>query len=473
MLVIHLAMNGSNLSAWLKDVGSEDFISLVPNHWLEQAAPSSTLTSFIGVIFLIFCLINNVCTILLILSLARNPKLRTNSNKLLMSLTMADFVLLSGGHLIVIQSFAGFPILGKLGCRICGFVGTVGALAEIWSLTAIAVDRLKAIYHPLQKKKRLNKKEALVIGCSFDSFSTEWSDRSYILVLVLVAWCLPMGVLCQCYFRIFYAVRGGIFNWTELPDAAEDQRRRIERTLAKMVSCLLLLWFVSWTPYAILSLWTMFFQARGLTPTLALLPTILCKVSATLNGFTYGVRLPKFEKEIKRMLNCAVSPSHQHSRRNTTCIPKSRAQLGEGRKSLESLDNFDSECQVARNIVSSSADEVTLGKTMESRNTAYSLIGTRGSKKAASKSTQDRPLCKPLTQVYSDGKDRNYVLTWTTTIPTKGSGIAASKLNHDPAKIEVLNLTHVVQGDEMSEKGALKSRLKNCQNLKTEVESDF
>ncbi|XP_059081871.1 rhodopsin, GQ-coupled-like [Tigriopus californicus] len=319
MLVIHLAMNGSNLSAWLKDVGSEDFISLVPNHWLEQAAPSSTLTSFIGVIFLIFCLINNVCTILLILSLARNPKLRTNSNKLLMSLTMADFVLLSGGHLIVIQSFAGFPILGKLGCRICGFVGTVGALAEIWSLTAIAVDRLKAIYHPLQKKKRLNKKEvgviilviwigaiafalcpllgwnqfvseALVIGCSFDSFSTEWSDRSYILVLVLVAWCLPMGVLCQCYFRIFYAVRGGIFNWTELPDAAEDQRRRIERTLAKMVSCLLLLWFVSWTPYAILSLWTMFFQARGLTPTLALLPTILCKVSATLNGFTYGVR---------------------------------------------------------------------------------------------------------------------------------------------------------------------------------------
>ena len=45
------------------------------------------------------------------------------------------------------------------GCRVYGFLGSVAALAEIWSLTAIAIDRLKAIYHPLEKNKRLNKKD--------------------------------------------------------------------------------------------------------------------------------------------------------------------------------------------------------------------------------------------------------------------------------------------------------------------------
>ena len=44
------------------------------------------------------------------------------------------------------------------GCRFYGFLGTVASLAEIWSLTAIAVDRFKAVYHPLERDKRLGTK---------------------------------------------------------------------------------------------------------------------------------------------------------------------------------------------------------------------------------------------------------------------------------------------------------------------------
>ena len=64
----------------------------------------------------------------------------------------------------------------------------------------------------------------------------------------------------------------------------------MERTLAKMVFSLLLLWLISWTPYAIMSCWILFLKAEGLTQEIAIIPTIMCKFSGTLNGFLYGVR---------------------------------------------------------------------------------------------------------------------------------------------------------------------------------------
>lgn len=65
---------------------------------------------------------------------------------------------------------------------------------------------------------------------------------------------------------------------------------QMEHTLARMTTFLLILWILSWTPYTVMSVWIMFFQAEGLTPNIALLPTIMCKLSGALNGFIYGVR---------------------------------------------------------------------------------------------------------------------------------------------------------------------------------------
>jgi hypothetical protein len=63
----------------------------------------------------------------------------------------------------------------------------------------------------------------------------------------------------------------------------------MEIQLAKMVSLLLVVWIIAWTPYAILSVWIIIFDAKGLTPMLALVPTVCCKSSAALNSFLYGI----------------------------------------------------------------------------------------------------------------------------------------------------------------------------------------
>ena len=64
----------------------------------------------------------------------------------------------------------------------------------------------------------------------------------------------------------------------------------MEVTLAKMVSLILFVWFLAWTPYVVMIVWVIFFNARGLSPNLGLIPTVFCKISAGANAMVYGLR---------------------------------------------------------------------------------------------------------------------------------------------------------------------------------------
>ena len=64
----------------------------------------------------------------------------------------------------------------------------------------------------------------------------------------------------------------------------------MEEKLAKMVSLLLVVWVLAWTPYAAISCWIIFFDAKNLSPIMGLIPTLCCKVSAGTNAMIYGLR---------------------------------------------------------------------------------------------------------------------------------------------------------------------------------------
>jgi len=67
-------------------------------------------------------------------------------------------------------------------------------------------------------------------------------------------------------------------------------QKDIDENLPKMVWTLLLVWLLAWTPYAIMSIYVMFFNGTGLSPILGLLPIVCCKASAGLNAMLYGLR---------------------------------------------------------------------------------------------------------------------------------------------------------------------------------------
>ena len=49
-----------------------------------------------------------------------------------------------------------------IGCYVYGVISTTAALAEVWSLAAVSLDRALAIYHPLNPNKRFTKSQVIV-----------------------------------------------------------------------------------------------------------------------------------------------------------------------------------------------------------------------------------------------------------------------------------------------------------------------
>ena len=45
------------------------------------------------------------------------------------------------------------------------------------------------------------------MGCSFDSFSSSWSDRSYVYTLLVIAWIVPCIVIFISHLSIIRHVR--------------------------------------------------------------------------------------------------------------------------------------------------------------------------------------------------------------------------------------------------------------------------
>ena len=57
-----------------------------------------------------------------------------------------------------------------------------------------------------------------------------------------------------------------------------------------MVCKLIFVWGLAWTPYAIMALWAMFFQAHNMAPLMGVIPLLFCKCSAVANVMLYGIR---------------------------------------------------------------------------------------------------------------------------------------------------------------------------------------
>ena len=54
--------------------------------------------------------------------------------------------------------------------------------------------------------------QSYFMGCSFDSFSNSWLDKSYILTLMVLCWLAPTTMNLVCYVAILSRVRASDFE---------------------------------------------------------------------------------------------------------------------------------------------------------------------------------------------------------------------------------------------------------------------
>jgi len=187
-----------------------------------------------AIFFSILIFINLVGNTLVILAVALNKPMRSPINYLLINLATAD---------IVVAVFIGIPFVvtpslthpeGKMGDVLCklftgGNVGWIGALASVFTLVAVAIERYGAVLYPHSQKGKLTKTKLIILVVLCWSLSALWAIPGFIAVTYIpeikscahswskpiyahfytvgwsvVAGVIPIGILGALYSRMVY-----------------------------------------------------------------------------------------------------------------------------------------------------------------------------------------------------------------------------------------------------------------------------
>ncbi|CAG9795063.1 unnamed protein product [Diatraea saccharalis] len=270
----------------------------------------------------------------------RCRSLRTAGNILVANLALSDFFMLAKTPVFIYNSFYLGPALGKPGCIIYGFLGGLTGVTSIATLSAIALDRYWAVVRPLEPLRALTAVRARLLAiaawlyaalfasipafdvgyghyvpegyltsCSFDYLTEETPPRYFIFVFFCAAWLAPFCTISFCYLNIFREV---VCN-RNISTSNQEQRlssrhvkervkRKAEIKLAFLVIAVIALFFISWTPYAVVALLGIAGKKDLITPITSMIPALFCKTAACINPFIYIITHPKFRIEFKKLL---------------------------------------------------------------------------------------------------------------------------------------------------------------------------
>lgn len=202
------------------------------------------------------------------------------------------------------------------------------------TLAAISLDRYYVIVHPLNAAVKTTKQRARIwIGliwmygfmfsmvpvldlgynryvpegyltsCSFDYLTDDSREKGFILVFFAAAWCVPFTAISYCYVKILMAV------WMTNEIAAssrfgqEEEKRKTEIRLGYVVVGVIFLWFISWTPYAMVALLGVFDQKEYITPLGSMIPALFCKAASSIDPWIYAITHPRFKIELNKLLS--------------------------------------------------------------------------------------------------------------------------------------------------------------------------
>ncbi|CAI6363415.1 unnamed protein product [Macrosiphum euphorbiae] len=322
-----------------KDHGlyTDDYIKLINSHWLKFMPPNPMSHYVLGLLYTIIMVFGCTGNSLVIFMYFKCKSLQTPANMLIINLAVSDFIMLAKASIFIYNSYYLGPALGKLGCQVCGFLGGLTGTVSIMTLAAISLDRYYVIVCPLKAAVKTTKQRARIwIGliwiygfsfsivpvldlgysryvsegyltsCSFDYLSDDDQDKRFILVFFTAAWCIPFTIILYCYVNILMAV----WMTTEIVTSRvgqQEEKRKTDIRLGYMVIGALALWFVSWTPYAVVALLGVFDLKEYISPLSSMIPALFCKAASCTDPWFYAITHPRFKKELMKLLTKSKS----------------------------------------------------------------------------------------------------------------------------------------------------------------------
>ncbi|KAG8454195.1 hypothetical protein GDO86_000725 [Hymenochirus boettgeri] len=292
----------------------------------------------IGSCILIIGSVGVIGNMLVLYAFYSNKKLRTAPNYFIMNLAISDLLMsATQAPVCFLYSLHREWKLGEIGCNVYAFCGALFGITSMMTLLAISVDRFIVITKPLQSIQWSSKKrtlqvillvwlyslmwslapllgwssyvpEGLRISCTWDYVTSTTSNKSYTMMLCCCVFFIPLLVISHCYLFMFLAIRSTGRNVEKLGSYGHQSflspSMKNEWKMAKIAFVIIIVYVLSWSPYACVTMIAWAGYGKSLTPYSKTLPAVIAKASAIYNPIIYGIIHPKYRATIHKTVPC-------------------------------------------------------------------------------------------------------------------------------------------------------------------------
>uniref|UniRef100_A0A3B4CUT4 G-protein coupled receptors family 1 profile domain-containing protein n=1 Tax=Pygocentrus nattereri TaxID=42514 RepID=A0A3B4CUT4_PYGNA len=259
-----------------------------------------------------------------------NKKLRTPPNYFIMNLAVSDFLMAATqSPIFFVNCMYKEWVFGEIGCKMYAFCGALFGITSMINLLAISIDRYVVITKPLQAIRWTSKRrtllsillvwlyslawslapllgwssyipEGLMTSCTWDYVTSTPANKSYTLMLCCFVFFIPLGIISYCYFFMFLAIRSTSRDVERLgthvrkTTLIQEQSIKTEWKLAKVAFVVIVVYVLSWSPYAFVTLIAWAGYSSILTPYSKAVPAVIAKASAIYNPIIYAIIHSKY-----------------------------------------------------------------------------------------------------------------------------------------------------------------------------------
>ncbi|XP_030594004.1 opsin 4xb isoform X2 [Archocentrus centrarchus] len=209
---------------------------------------------------------------LVMFAFSSNKKLRNLPNYLIMNLAVSDFLM----------AFTQSPIF------------FINSLYKEWLFGEIGS------YIP----------EGLMTSCTWDYVTYTAASRSYTMMLCCFVFFIPLGIILYCYLLMFLSIRKTSREVERLgtqvrkSTLVKQKSIRSEWKLAKIAFVVIVVYVLSWSPYACVTLISWSGHANILSPYSKTVPAIIAKASTIYNPIIYAIIHNKYRMALVEKFPC-------------------------------------------------------------------------------------------------------------------------------------------------------------------------
>ncbi|MED6247816.1 Melanopsin-A [Ataeniobius toweri] len=278
--------------------------------------------------------------VLVMFAFYSNKKLRKLPNYFIVNLAVSDFLMaFTQSPIFFINCLYKEWMFGDMGCKMYAFCGALFGISSMINLLAISIERYLVITKPLQTMYWGSKRrtifaifltwfyslawslaplvgwssyipEGLMTSCTWDYVTYTAANRSYTMMLCCFVFFIPLGIILYCYLRMFLSIRKTSREVERLGTQVrkttliQQKSIRSEWKLAKIAFVVIVVYVLSWSPYACVTLISWAGHANILSPYSKAVPAVIAKASTIYNPIIYAIIHNKYRMTLAEKVPC-------------------------------------------------------------------------------------------------------------------------------------------------------------------------